>query len=313
MYRAARNSRVINALINAARNEKEVTAYVELQASFDEEANVGWAEIMKAEGIRTVYYAPGGLKVHSKLLIIRREEKGRMVDYTAIGTGNPNEATSRIYGDHHLLTADKRLTSDVNKVFELLESKKLKKPKFEALVVSPFATRKTFLALFDREIHHAMLGREAWAIVKLNNLVDRAIVDKMYEASRAGVRIQCVIRGMCVLVPGLEELSENITAVRIVDRYLEHARVLVFANDGKPEYFMGSADWMSRNFDNRVEVTTPVFDPDIREELMRILQIQLADNVKASPVNGSRTSVVSKKKLRSQYAIHEMLREANEE
>lgn len=308
IYRAAKNSRVVNALINAARNGKDVTVYIELQASFDEEANIDWAEKMKAEGIRIVYYAPGGLKVHSKLLLIRREENGKKIDYTAIGTGNPNEASSRIYGDHHLLTAGPELTGDVNRVFKLLESKKLREPKFERLIVSPFSTRKTFMGLIGREIDHAVLGREAWMIVKLNNLVDRAIIDKMYEASQAGVRIQCIVRGMCVLVPGLEGLSDNITVLRIVDRFLEHARVLVFANDGNPEFFMGSADWMGRNFDNRVEVTTPIDDKLLQADLLEILKIQLSDNVKARPVNGSSMPVpISKKRIRAQYAIHDFL------
>lgn len=312
IYRAAKNSRVINALVNAARNGKQVTAYVELQASFDEEANIDWAKKMDDEGIRTVYYAPGGLKVHSKLLLVSRLENGEKVDYTAIGTGNPNEKTSRIYCDHHLLTVDRRLTSDVEKVFKLLESRKLREPKFRSLVVSPFSTRSTFMALLDREIKHAAQGREAWAIIKLNNLADREIVGKMYEASQAGVRIRCIIRGICIMVPGLDGLSENITAVRIVDRFLEHARIMVFANAGDPEYFMGSADWMGRNFDNRVEVTTPIYDKSIKELLDRILEIQLADNVKATPINGSTSSAPSKKKVRSQMEIHALLRKRNE-
>ena len=312
IYRAARNSRVVNALINAARNEKEVTVYIELQASFDEEANIDWAEKMKGEGIRIVYYAPGGLKVHSKLLLIRREEAGLPVDYAAIGTGNPNEASSKIYGDHHLLTTDRTLTGDVAKVFQLLESKKLVEPHFKALVVPPFATRDYFMEQIDREIHHARLDREAWMIVKLNNLVDRRIVEKMYEASQAGVRIHCIVRGMCVLVPGVDDLSENITAVRIVDRFLEHARVFVFANDGNAEFYMGSADWMGRNFDDRVEVTTPIYDKEIQAELMEILQIQLADNVKARPINGSPMPHAGGKKVRSQYAIHEYLKKKSE-
>lgn len=312
IYRAAKNSRVINALVNAARNGKDVTVYVELQASFDEEANIGWANLMDAEGIQTVYYAPGGLKVHSKLLLIRREEDhGRTVDYTAIGTGNPNEKTSRIYCDYHLLTSDPRLTSDVAKVFKLLESDKLKKPKFEAIVVSPFATRKTFMDLLDREIENVKRGVDAWAIIKLNNLADRTIVDKIYEASQAGVKIQCIIRGICVLVPGIKGLSENITAIRIVDRFLEHARVMVFANRGEPLFFMGSADWMGRNFDERVEVTTPVFDQELQQQLMQMLEIQLHDNVKAAAINDSDSIIKSKKKIRSQIAQYEMLREKN--
>lgn len=312
IYRAAKNSRVINALINAARNGKDITVYVELQASFDEEANIDWAKILDAEGIRTVYYAPGGLKVHSKLLIIRRRENdGQMLDYTAIGTGNPNEKTSRIYCDHHLLTSDPRLTSDVDKVFKLLESDKLKKPKFEALVVSPFATRQTFMGLFDQEIANAKRGIDAWAVIKLNNLADKRIVDKMYEASQAGVKIRCVIRGICILLPGVEGLSENITAIRIVDRFLEHARVMVFANGGDPLFFMGSADWMGRNFDERVEVTTPIYETELQQELMQLLEIQLHDNVKAESINASDSIIPGKKKIRSQIAQYELLKEKN--
>ncbi len=315
IYRAAKNSRIIAALMNAARNGKKVTVYIELRASFDEEANINWAQKMEDEGIKIVYHLPGDLKVHSKLILIRRREKEEMVDYAAIGTGNPNESTSKFYADEHLLTADNRLTADVAKIFKLIASKKKRKAKpfFESLIVSPYETRSTFMQLIDREIEHANAGRPSGMIVKLNNLVDRKIIDKMYEASQNGVEIRCIIRGMSCMVPGVHGQSENITAVRIVDRFLEHARIIWFCNGGNDEIYIGSSDWMGRNFDGRIEVCTPVFDRPLREELKKMLEIQLADNVKARLLDGEPVAgKKSDKKVRSQYDIHEFLRKENQ-
>ncbi len=313
IYRAAKNSRIIAALINAARNGKRVVVYVELKASFDEEANIDWAKKMVEEGIEVVNSISDDLKVHSKLILIRRRENGQKVDYAAIGTGNPNESTSKFYADEHLLTSNPRLTTDVATIFRLLSSKKKRKvkPKFETLVVSPYATRSTFMGLFDREIEHAQAGRPAGVVVKLNNLVDRQIIDKMYEASREGVQIRCIVRGMCCLIPGVRGMSEHISAVRIVDRFLEHARILWFCNGGNEEIFFGSADWMGRNFDRRIEVCAPVVDRKIREELKQMLELQLADNVKAKPVGETTPPPTTGKKHRSQTEIYQFLKQKN--
>lgn len=317
IYRAAKHSAVVNALINAARNGKEVIVFVEFQARFDEEANISWAGKMQEEGIRVLPSIPG-MKVHGKLTLIRRKENGRNVYYTAVGTGNPNENTTRIYCDDHLLTADKSITSEVNKVFHLLDDQKFQLPVFRDIVVSPFGTRKFFIKRIEKEIRNAQRGRSAWIIVKLNNLVDKKIIMKLYDASRAGVKIDIVVRGICTLVPGVAGHSENIRAIRIVDRFLEHSRVLVFCNDDKPAYYIGSADWMERNLDHRFEVMVPVNDPALQKQLWDILQIQLSDNVKArliSAENPNEKMIVPKgrERIRSQYEIYQYLKKLGEE
>jgi len=311
IYRAAKDSRVINALINAARNGKFVTVYLELQARFDEEANIYWAGVMQEEGIKIVQNIPG-YKVHCKLILIRRKENNENVYYAAIGTGNPNEITAKVYADEHLLTANKKITSDVNKVFHLFEAK-YNQPDFDCLIVSPFKTRSFFKHLIDIEIRNVKNGKPAWIIIKLNNLVDNNIIDKLYEASQAGVKISMIVRGICVLKPGVKGLSENIEAISIIDRFLEHSRTFVFCNNNNPKYFIGSADWMQRNFDNRIEVTTPVFDKSIQADLWQMLQIQLNDNVKARIISATSTNNTYKKddnpvKIRSQIEFYNYLK-----
>ncbi|MFZ4398942.1 MAG: polyphosphate kinase 1 [Bacteroidales bacterium] len=310
IYRAAKDSRVINALINAVRNGKEVTVYLELQARFDEEANIYWAGIMQEEGVKVIQNIPG-YKVHCKLILIRRKENNENVYYACIGTGNPNEITSKIYVDEHLLTANKKIVSDVNKVFHLFEAK-YNQPDFECLIVSPFKTRSFFIHQIDNEIRNAKKGKPAWMIIKLNNIVDDKIINKLYEASQANVNIKIIARGICVLVPGLPGISENIEAISIVDRYLEHSRIFVFCNNNDPKYYIGSADWMQRNFDHRIEVTTPVYDKKIQADLNAMLQIQLKDNVKAriisvtTPIEYKKT--ISEEKIRSQIEIYKYLK-----
>ncbi|MEI6696543.1 MAG: polyphosphate kinase 1 [Bacteroidota bacterium] len=310
IYRAAKDSRVINALINAVRNGKEVTVYLELQARFDEEANIYWAGKMQEEGVKVIQNIPG-YKVHCKLILIRRKENNENVYYAAIGTGNPNEITSKIYVDEHLLTANKKIVSDVNKVFHLFEAK-YNQPDFECLIVSPFKTRSFFIHQIDNEIRNAKKGKPAWMIIKLNNLVDDQIINKLYEASQANVKINIIVRGICVLVPGLPGISENIEAISIVDRYLEHSRIFVFCNNEDSKYFIGSADWMQRNFDHRIEVTTPIYDKKIQADLKEMLQIQLNDNVKAriisanTPIEYKKT--LSEEKIRSQIEIYKYLK-----
>jgi polyphosphate kinase len=312
IYRAAKNSAVVNALINAARNGKEVIVFVEFQARFDEAANIGWAARMQEEGIRVLPSIPG-MKVHCKMLLIRRKENGINVYYTAIGTGNPNEITTRIYCDEHLLTADKTITADINKVFHLLDDRKYQMPKFKQIIVSPFNTRKFFIDRINGEIKNARRGKPAWMILKMNNLVDKKIVKRLYEASVAGVKIDLIVRGICTLVPEIPQHSENIRAIRIVDRFLEHSRVFVFCNGNEPVYYIGSADCMERNLDYRFEVITPVRDSDLQKELWELLQRQLTDNIKARTISATRPNEKvhvpkGKTKVNSQAEFYQYLK-----
>jgi len=316
IYRAAKYSAIVNALINAARNGKEVIVFVEFQARFDEAANISWAARMQEEGIRILPSIPS-MKVHGKILLIRRKEQNVNVYYAAVGTGNPNENTTRFYCDEHLLTADKNITSEVNKVFHVLDDQKYQRPDFKHIVVSPFGTRRFFLKQIDREIRNAKKGKPAWMIIKINNLVDKKLVNRLYDASEAGVKIDLIVRGICTLIPNVPQKSENIRAIRIVDRFLEHSRMFVFCNDNNPEYFIGSADWMERNLDQRFEVVVPIKDPMLRQQIWDILQIQISDNVKACLISVDRPNqriVVPKnaKHIRSQVEIYKYLKKTSE-
>jgi len=282
LYRVASKSNVVNALINAARNGKEVTVFLEVQARFDEEANIYWAGKMQEEGVKVIQSIPG-YKVHAKLLLIRRKEGMRNVYYAGVGTGNFNETTAKVYTDITIFTSHKEIVADVNSVFHLFESI-YNTPKFSKLIVAPFHMRNQFFKLLSNEMRNAKAGIDAWAIIKLNNLTDIKIVKKLYEASAAGVKIKLIVRGICVLQPGVAKISENIEAVTIVGRFLEHSRVMVFANGGNELYYLSSADWMERNFDNRIEVACPIFDRDLQREIMTLLQIQLRDNTKARQI-----------------------------
>ncbi len=311
LYRVAQYSNVINALINAARNGKQVTVFLELQARFDEAANIYWSEKLIEEGVKIIHTIPG-TKVHCKLLLIRRKEGGINVYYATIGTGNFNEQTARVYADDTLLTSRKEIVNDVNKVFHLFDSK-YQAPNFRCLVVAPFAMRNFFIRMLNNEIRNVQAGREAWVLIKLNSLSDEKIVRKLYKASQAGVKIRLIIRGICVLVPGVPGMSENIEAISIVDKYLEHSRVFVFCNGGDEQYYISSADWMMRNFDNRIEVACPVYEPELRKELRDMLEIQWRDNQKArlvntEPVNHYRKSV-SAEKVRAQVEIYRYFNE----
>ncbi|MFM9055701.1 MAG: polyphosphate kinase 1 [Bacteroidota bacterium] len=283
LYRLSKNSQIANALINAIRNGKEVTAVVELQARFDEENNIRWANRLNEEGAQIIYGVPG-LKMHSKLFLITRKEQGKNVLYAHIGTGNFNEDTARLYCDHSLLTADKRITEEVSKVFQFYQDN-YKTGQYRHLIVSPFFTRKKIMQLIQREIDNARAGQEAWMFLKMNNLTDPEIISKLYEASSAGVRIRMIIRSVCSLIPGAAGLSENIEVISIVDTDLEHARIFIFANNGDPSYYLASFDFMQRNIDFRSEVGVPVYDPDVRQQLRDILDIQWNDNVKARMIN----------------------------
>jgi len=309
-YRAASNSNVMNALMNAARNGKSVTVFLELQARFDEEANIYWAEALQKAGVRILPTIPG-LKIHSKLILIRRKEDMKNVYYATISTGNFNESTAKVYADDSLLTSNQDIAYDVYKVFQLFESRYFI-PRFKSLIVSPFNTRNFFIQKINREIRNAKLGKEAWAIIKLNSLVDKKITRKLYEASQAGVKIKIIARGICVLIPGIEGVSDNIEAYSIVDRFLEHSRIYIFCNDGDNEYFTSSADWMQRNFDHRIEVSTPIYDKEIQKELMTMIQIQLRDNCKARIIGRENVNQYRKlnpgEKTRSQFEIYDYFR-----
>ncbi|MCK5079368.1 MAG: polyphosphate kinase 1 [Bacteroidales bacterium] len=278
-YRAAQGSGVMNALINAARNGKQVTVFMELQARFDEEANIYWTNRLQEEGVKIIQTIPG-FKVHSKLLQIRRKENGKNVYYANISTGNFNESTAKVYADDSLLTGNQAITTEVNKVFHLFESKFIM-PTFENLIVAPFNIRTFFMEMLDNEIKNAAKGKEAWAILKMNSISDKKIARKLYEVAGAGVDLKMIVRGICILNPGDPEIYDEIEAFSIVDKYLEHSRVFVFCNGGDNKYFIASADWMPRNFDHRVEVVCPILDKSIQQELMDMLQIQLKDNTQS--------------------------------
>ncbi len=310
IYRLARQSNVINALVNAVRNGKKVTVVMELQARFDEEANIYWSNRLQEEGVQVIFGVPG-LKVHCKMLLIARKEQGKLVRYANLGTGNYNESTARVYCDDGLFTRDVRITADVNKLFLFLENSYTRHT-FKHLIVAPHHMRNKCIRLINREIKNARAGKKAWIDLKMNGLVDADMIAKLYEASCAGVRVRLIIRGICSLVPGIEGQSENIEAISIVDELLEHSRFFVFCNGGNEEYYLSSADWMIRNLDYRVEVTCPVFDKAIRGRLRRIFELQWNDNTKARLHDADQKNTYKDgpgKKYRSQAAIYDMLKQ----
>ena len=309
LYRVAKNSKVINALINAAKNGKAVTVIVELQARFDEENNIYYANKLQEEGIK-VNFGIAGLKVHTKIILIRRKETNKNVYYAHIGTGNFNEKTSEIYCDHSFLTANTKITNEVKKVFAFFKDN-YKRHVFRYLLVSPFNTRRQFIKLVKTEIANASAGLPAGVTIKVNNLNDEEMANVLYEASEAGVKVNLIVRSICSVIPQ-QAYSENIHAISLVDRLLEHSRVMIFTNAGDAKVYIGSADWMTRNIDRRVEVTVPIFDPAIKQELIDMINIQLKDNTKSRVWNAdlSNTYVVtgSDKEMRAQIATHEYLK-----
>ncbi len=312
LYRLARNSSVINALLNAVRNGKKVTTVVELQARFDEEANILWGNKLMEEGVKVIYGVPG-LKVHAKLCLITRVKGDVTNRYAAIGTGNFNEDTARIYTDHLLLTSDKKITNEVYKAFSFFNVN-YRKDNFYHLVLSPFFLRNRMTLLIDNEIKNAKAGKKAYIWLKINNITDADIINHLYEASNAGVTVRLIVRGMFSLVTGVKNLSENIKAIGIVDRFLEHTRFMIFCNGGNDECYISSADLMTRNIDHRIEVTCPVFDRNIKNELKHIFEIQWNDNVKArklDPSLSNRFVKTGKEPLRSQIEVYRYIRKAN--
>lgn len=310
-YRAARNSNVINALINAARNGKMVTVFLEIQARFDEEANIYWAEKLTEEGVKIIKTLPG-FKVHAKLMLIRRKENNENVYYTNISTGNFNESTANIYADDSLLTSNQKIANEVNMLFHLFESP-YNPPRFKHLLVAPYYLRNQLLKLINTEIRNAKAGKEAWAILKLNSIVDEKLANKLYQAAAAGVKMDIICRGICVLKPELPGLNRNLNIISIIDKFLEHSRHYVFANGGKPKFYFGSADWMVRNLDHRFEVICPIYDENIKAEVMDMLKIQLSDNVKARLIGSENINRYkpsdSNIKVRSQFALYDYFKE----
>ena len=283
IYRVASESKVVHALINAAQNGKKVTAVVELRARFDEKSNINWSREMEEAGINVVFGVPV-LKVHGKMTLITRREGDKLVNYAVVSTGNFHEGNASLYTDINLFTADKRITSEVEKVFTFLEFN-YRTFNYKHLLVSPTSMRRKLYALIDNEIENAKLNKPAYMLCKINNLVDEEMIHKLYQASNAGVSIQLVVRGICSLVPGIPKQSENIEVVSIVDRLLEHSRIFIFGNKGDEKYFISSADWMTRNLDYRIEVATPVYDETNKKELKKIVEAALMDNVKARIIN----------------------------
>ncbi|MDC7994563.1 polyphosphate kinase 1 [Altibacter sp. HG106] len=279
IYRAANESRLNDAIALAAKKGKKVVVFIEVKARFDEQNNLKWGKIFEENGARVIYSFPA-IKIHSKILYIEREEEGTITRYAYIATGNFNEKTATLYTDYGLLTAHEEITEDINKVFLVLEGKMII-PKPEQLLVAPFTARETFEKLIESEIEAANAGKEAYILAKMNSLQDKKMIKLLYKASNAGVNIRMVVRGICSLVPGIKGQSENIYITSILDRFLEHGRMYVFGNEGEEKVFIGSADWMKRNLSHRIEVVTPVLDPDIRKTLRKLLDIQLSDTAKA--------------------------------
>ncbi|MGR4990927.1 polyphosphate kinase 1 [Vibrio rotiferianus] len=310
IYRVAKDSRLMNSLIDAVHNGKSVTVVVELQARFDEEANIEWSRILTEAGVHVVFGAPG-LKIHSKLLLISRREEGEIIHYAHIGTGNFHEKTARIYTDFSLLTADQEITDEVRNVFGYIENP-YRPVKFNHLIVSPRNSRTQLYRLIDGEIANVKAGKKAALTIKVNNLVDRGIINKLYGASNAGVKINMIIRGMCSLVPGIEGVSENIRIISIVDRFLEHPRVIITHNAGDPQVYISSADWMTRNLDHRIEVAVPIRDPRLKQRVIDITNIHFTDTVKARLIDKEMSNNYvprgNRKKVRSQVAIYDYLK-----
>ncbi len=309
LYRVAEDSTVVNALINALKNGKDVTAVVELQARFDEHTNIYWANKLSEEGANVIYGVKG-LKIHAKLCLITRKEGKKTVHYANIGTGNYNEETAKIYSDHSLFTCDPRLTKDVSAMFEFFDNN-LEIGKYKHLIVAPFAMRKRLTKLINNEIKNAKAKKPAYIYLKLNSLVDPDMIKKLYDASKAGVKIKLIVRGICSLIPGRKGLSENIVAISIVDRFLEHSRIYIFCSSGDEKYFISSADWMTRNLDHRSEVTCPLYDKEIQSEIRDVFNMQFADNMKARILEEDQLNRYvrnNRKPLRSQEEIYNYFR-----
>jgi polyphosphate kinase len=312
IYRVAQNSQVMNALVNAVRNGKDVTVVLELQARFDEENNLFWSERMKEEGAK-VLYGPEHLKIHSKLIQIKRiaEKKEQLITY--VGTGNFNERSAQVYTDLGLITVNSKIAEEVHQVFHMMENN-LHHPHFKTLIVSPVNSRKKYAQLITNETKNAKKGLPAFIHIKINNLVDSEMIDKLYEASQNGVKIKLMIRGICCLVPGIKGLSENIEILSVVDRFLEHTRFLIFGNNDDPLYFITSADWMERNLDKRIEVGTPIIEQALKDQINLVFSMQWGDREKARIIdkyqkNAYKEAIGTEAIIRSQVELQSYYRQ----
>ena len=304
LYRLAKDSKVVKALICAAQNGKKVTAVVELLARFDEESNIKWSKRMQEEGVNVIFGVEG-LKIHSKLLHITTT-KGNLA---CVGTGNFHEGNAKTYTDYLMMTARPRIVNEVEKVFYFID-RPFSQVRFRELMVSPNSMKSRIIRMLDNEIKNALAGEEAWVKIKINHITDPDIVNKLYAASQASVKIDLLLRGNCSLVPGVKGMSENIKAVGIIDRYLEHSRILIFCNGGKPKYYLGSADWMPRNLINRIEVMTPVYDQDLQQDLLRTVDYGMRDTTNGRLIDGMGTNEIQpiaegEQPFRSQQALFE--------
>ncbi len=306
IYRLAKISSIASALINAAQNGKDVTVQIELRARFDEAANMMYAKKMQSQGVKLIFGVPG-LKVHSKVCVIERMEDEKIKRYGFISTGNFNHATARIYTDYTLFTADQAILKDLNKLFNFFDTNYIVN-KYKHLIVSPHYSRNTMYGLINAEINKARDGKKGLIRLKLNSISNYEIIDKLYEASQAGVKIEMIVRGVCCIIPGIPGLSDNIEIISIIDKFLEHPRVYIFGEEGSEKVYISSSDWMSRNLDNRVEVTCPIYDEDIKREIIETHEISWRDNVKARILNKAQNNAYKKDKnplVRSQFATYD--------
>jgi len=306
LYRLSKNSNVISSLINAAKNGKKVLVQIELQARFDEENNIRVSEMLQAAGVELIFGVKG-LKVHSKICLIERRENNNKKFYGFISTGNFNESTAKVYTDYTLFTANQSILKDVSKVFEFLKVN-YKIQKYKHLIVSPHYTSSILFSMIDHEIENSKKGKKSVIILKLNSLTSYKFVDKLYEASNSGVKIKLIIRGICCLIPNLKNLSENIEVISVVDKYLEHPRVYIFENGGDKKVYISSADLMTRNLNNRVEVACPIYQKDLKKQILDTIKISLNDNVKSRLINLNKQNefVENKnKKIRSQWDTYD--------
>ena len=305
IYRLAQISHVASSLINAAINGKKVTVSMEIQARFDEQANIDYAEQMQRVGIKLIFGVQG-LKVHSKMCLIEREENNKLVRYGFISTGNFNESTAKIYTDYTLFTANQKILKDINKVFNFF-SVNYKVYRFKHIITSPHYTLNAFFNLIDTEIKNKKEGKPAYIRLKMNSISSYKMINKLYEASNAGVKIDMIVRGICCLVPGVKGMSENIKVISIIDKFLEHTRLYVFCNDNNPKVYISSADWMTRNIENRVEVSCPIYDIELKEELIEAFNICWKDNVKSRILDKEQTNNYKQnknKKVRAQFETY---------
>ncbi|MCL6294794.1 polyphosphate kinase 1 [Jejuia spongiicola] len=306
IYRLAEISHIASSLINAAINGKTVTVSIELQARFDEQANINYAQQMKDEGVNLIFGVQG-LKVHSKMCVIEREEENKLKRYGFISTGNFNESTAKIYTDYTLFTSDQSILKDVNKIFNFFGAN-YKIFRYKHLITSPHYTQSTIYKLIDAEIEKVKNGETGRIRLKMNSISSYVMIDKLYEASRAGVKIQMIVRGICCLIPGVEGMSENIEVISVVDKFLEHSRLYIFGEDDDSKVYISSADWMTRNIDTRVEVSCPIYNDALKQEIIDTYAICWSDNVKARLINTSQENeykLNDKQKVRSQLAIYD--------